>query len=177
MFLKSAFRQFSCQSLPELDVFCNSHEEWPNCSLLWKFGLNIQQDGVLVTVFVSHSFSCFNDLKMGNTISMATRMVSFDLVFHKLSENVSFVDLQQGEHGFSFWMGIPSQKSETYEPPWNPNHGFHGNQSCVKRFIFGQAFRKSLLEWILRRVTGFLLGGHNVPPPLGFWSPKKAWFG
>ena len=60
------------------------------------------QDGVLVTVFVSHSFSCFNDLKMGNTISMATRMVSFDLVFHKLSENVSFVELQQGEHGFSF---------------------------------------------------------------------------
>ena len=117
MFLKSAFRQFSCQSLPELDVFCYSHKEWPNCSLLWKFGLNIPQDGVLVTVFVSHSFSCFNDLKMGNTISMATRMVSFDLVFHKLSENISFVDLQQGEHGFSFWMGIPSQKSETYEPP------------------------------------------------------------
>ena len=27
---------------------------------------------------------------------------AFDLVFHKLSENVSFVDLQQGEHGFSF---------------------------------------------------------------------------
>ena len=105
--------QFSCQSLPELDVFCYSHEEWPNCSLLWNFGLNIPQDGVLVTVFVSHSFSCFNDLKMGNTISMATRMVSFDLVFHKLSENVSFVDLQRGEHGFSFWMGIPSQKSET----------------------------------------------------------------
>ena len=107
MFLKSAFRQFSCQSLPELDVFCYSHEEWPNCSLLWKFGLNIPQDGVLVTVFVSHSFSCFNDLKMGNTISMATRMVSFDLVFHKLSENVSFVDLQQGEHGFSFEWGFP----------------------------------------------------------------------
>ena len=85
--------------------------------LLWKFGLNIPQDGVLVTVFVSHSFSCFNDLKMGNTISMATRMVSFDLVLHKLSENVSFVDLQQGEHGFSFWMGIPSKKSEIYEPP------------------------------------------------------------
>ena len=48
---------------------------------------------------------------------MATRMVSFDLVFHKLSENVSFVDLQQGEHGFLFWMGIHSQKSEIYEPP------------------------------------------------------------
>ena len=26
MFLKSAFRQFSCQSLPELDVFCYSHD-------------------------------------------------------------------------------------------------------------------------------------------------------
>ena len=57
----------------------------------------------------------------------------------------------------------------------NPNHGFHGNQSCVKRSIFGQAFRKSLLEWILRRVTGFLLGGGTMcpPPPLVFGAQKK----
>ena len=48
---------------------------------------------------------------------MATRIGVIRFGFHKLSENVSFVDLQQGEHGFSFWMGIPSQKSETYEPP------------------------------------------------------------
>ena len=36
------------------------------------------------------------------------------------------------------------------------------------------------LEWILRRVTGFLLGEHKVPPPPplpGFWSPRKAWLG
>ena len=64
----------------------------------------------LVTVFVSHSFSCFNNLKMGNTISMATRMVSFDLVFHKLSENVSFVDLQQGQHGFFILNGDSQSK-------------------------------------------------------------------
>ena len=43
----------------------------------------------------------------------------------------------------------------------------------VKRFIFGQAFRKSLLEWILRRVTGFLLGGTMCPPPLVFGAQKK----
>ena len=45
--------------------------------------------------------------------------------------------------------------------------------------MFGQAFRKSLLEWILRRVTGFLLGGHNVPPPPWFLEPKKSlvWIG
>ena len=30
------------------------------------------------------------------------------------------------------------------------------NQSCVKRLIFGRAFRKTSLEWILRRVSGFL---------------------
>ena len=45
--------------------FCYFHEECPKCSLLWKFGLDIPLDGVLVTVFVSYSFSCLNDLKGG----------------------------------------------------------------------------------------------------------------
>ena len=105
------------QSLLELDGFCYFNEEWPKCSLLWKFRLDIPLDGVLVTVFVPHSFSWFNDLKLGNTISMAPRMVSFYLVFYKLSEKVTFADFQRGEQDFSFWIGIPSQKSETYEPP------------------------------------------------------------
>ena len=58
-----------------------------------------------------------NDLKLGNTISMAPRMVSFDLVFYELLEKVTFVDFQQREQGFDFWTGFPSQKSENYEPP------------------------------------------------------------
>ena len=45
------------------------------CSLLWKFELNVPLDDVLVTIFVSHSFLCFNDLE-ANTFSMATRMLS-----------------------------------------------------------------------------------------------------
>ena len=45
------------------------------------------------------------------------------------------------------------------------NHGFHGNRSCVKRLIFGQAFRKTLLQWILKRVPGFLIGGSQCAPP------------
>ena len=53
-------------------------------------------------------------------------------------------------------MVIPSQKSENHEPPLNANRG---NQVCVRRLNFGQAFRKTLLEYILRRGTGFLLGG------------------
>ena len=48
-------------------------------------------DGFLVTVFVSRSFSCFLDIKMNTTTTMATPMVSFDLVFHKLSEKVNFL--------------------------------------------------------------------------------------
>ena len=66
---------------------------------------------------VLHPFWCFNDLKLGNIISMAPRIVSFDFVFHKPSEKVFFLDFQQGEQGFGFWAGIPSQKSENYEPP------------------------------------------------------------
>ena len=62
------------------------------------FGLDIPLDGVLVTNFVSNSFSCFNNLELDNTITVAPRIVSFDLAFYKLSEKVTFVDFQQGEH-------------------------------------------------------------------------------
>ena len=44
--------------------FCYFHEDCHKCSLLRKFGLDIPFHGVLVTVFVSHSFSCFNDLEV-----------------------------------------------------------------------------------------------------------------
>ena len=50
----------------------------------------IRLDGLLVTVFVSHSFSCFIDFKMNTTTTIATPMVSFDSVFHMLSEKVTF---------------------------------------------------------------------------------------
>ena len=48
---------------------------------------------------------------------MATPMVSFDLVFHKLSKKVTFFTFIKGNKVFDFWMVIPSQKSENYEPP------------------------------------------------------------
>ena len=52
----------------------------------------------MVTIFASCSLpeSCFNDLNLGNTITMAPGMVSFDLVFYRLSEKVTFVDFPQG---------------------------------------------------------------------------------
>ena len=62
--------------------------------------LNIPLDGVLVTIFVSHSFSCFIDLKMNTTTTMATQIVSFDLVFYKLSEKVSFFTFIKGNKVF-----------------------------------------------------------------------------
>ena len=37
-----------------------------------------------------------HDLKMNITTTMATPMVSFDLVFHKLSEKVTFLLLLRG---------------------------------------------------------------------------------
>ena len=67
--------------------------------------------------------------------------------------------------------------------PWKPKF-CQQNQSSVWRLIFGQAFRKILLiEWILRRVTGFLLGGGGgdtmcpLHAPPWFLKHKKAWLG
>ena len=46
--------------------------------------------------------------------------MSFDFGFYKLSEKLLFVVFQQGEQGFwvfNRYIGIPSQKSESHEPP------------------------------------------------------------
>ena len=85
-FRATYFNSFHAKSPQNSKVFCYIFEGCPKWNLLWRFGLNIPLDGVLVTVFVSHSFSCFIDLKMNTTTTMATPMVSLDLVFHKLSE-------------------------------------------------------------------------------------------
>ena len=53
-------------------------------------------------VFVSHSFSCFVDLKMNTTTTMATPMVSFDSVFHMLSEKITFFTFIVGNKVFDF---------------------------------------------------------------------------
>ena len=48
-------------------------------------------------------FSCFIDLKMNTTTTIATPMVSFGLVFLKLSEEVTFVTFIKGNKVFDFW--------------------------------------------------------------------------
>ena len=49
---------------------------------------------------------------------MATPMVSFDLVFHVISDKVTlFFTFFKGNKVFDFWMVIPCQKTENYEPP------------------------------------------------------------
>ena len=48
---------------------------------------------------------------------MALRMESVDLVLYNLPEKVLFVDFPIWEQVFWFSNGIPSQKSENYEPP------------------------------------------------------------
>ena len=102
MFLKKHFGSFHAKAHQNSTVFCYCHKECPKYSLFWKFGLDILLDGVLVTIFVSHSFSCFNDLKLGTAIPMATRMVSFDFIFYKLSEKVFFLTFNKGNRVFDF---------------------------------------------------------------------------
>ena len=81
-FRATYFNSFHAKSLQNSKVFCFFHEGCPKWNLLWKFGLHIPPDGVLVTVFVSHSSSCFIHLKKTVPPPLETPMVSFDLVFH-----------------------------------------------------------------------------------------------
>ena len=73
----------------------------------------IPLEGGMVTIFVSHSFSYFNDLNLDNTFTMATRRVSFVLNFYKISEKVDFVDFQHGEQ--CFWL----LKRDSQSKIWN----------------------------------------------------------
>ena len=55
-----------------------------------------------MTIFVSHSFSCFNDLKLGNTITMTLRILSFDLVFLSFQKKVLLLTFSKGNKVFDF---------------------------------------------------------------------------
>ena len=113
-FRTTYFNSFHAKSPQNSNVFCYIYEGCPNWNLLWRFGLNIRLDGVLVTVFVSHSFSCFIDLKMNTTTTMATPMVSFDSVFHMLSEKITFfLRLLRGTRFliFEWWFLVKNLKT------------------------------------------------------------------
>ena len=85
--------------------------------------------------------------------------------------------------------GIPIQKSETMNHLKTLTIVFMETKVVSRDeyvWLFGQAFRKTSIEWILRRITDFLPRGgggaqcgecgHNVPPPRRFWSTKKPVF-
>ena len=107
---------------------------------------------------------------MGITIALAPRMVSFDLV--KAFRKVTFVDFQQREKCFWFLNGncrlkiwkLWTTKIWNYEPPWNANHGFHGNKvvsrdsfldklSSFSDFWLGIPFQKSKILFLLWKVN------------------------
>ena len=93
-------------------LFCFFHE-W---NLLWKFGRDYPLDGVVVKNFVSHSFSCFNDLKRNTPTNFATTMGYHSLWFFISFEKKKHFSIQEGHRAFDFWVEIPSQKSEIMNP-------------------------------------------------------------
>ena len=103
MFMKNTLWQLSCKcSDPQNSTFfAMSMKNIPN-GVWWEFPLFIPLDGVVVIIFVLHSFPCFNDLEFDNTITMGTRMVSFDLDFCQCSEKVVSVNFHDHncEQGF-----------------------------------------------------------------------------
>ena len=48
---------------------------------------------------------------------MATPMVSFDLVFISFQKKLLYFTFVMGNKVYDFWMVIPGQKFENYEPP------------------------------------------------------------
>ena len=98
---------------------------------------------------------------------------AFDLIFYKLSEKVIFVEFEQGEQGF--WFLNRDFQSKIWKPwttlkrkPW-----FHGNESCVKRFISGQAFKKNFPCMDSEKSKMFFAREHKCPPPPPPISPAK----
>ena len=155
-------------------LFCSFHEECPKRNLLWKFGLNSRLNGVLVTAFVSHSFTCFNDLSLGDNVSMATRMVSFDLGFCTPSEKVTLIDFQQGKQGFHFWIGIRSKNRKAM------NHLKAITVVSMETKVLSSLsdiFWSSFLKNFTWRDSEKGNRVFSSPLPLGFWSSKKACLG
>ena len=161
MFLNDKFWHSRAKSSPELNVFDTSMKNVLKEVCCGKLGLIFGFFWRPLTIFNSHSRAS-TTLKLHKTITMGSRMVSFDLVFYKPRRRLLLLTFNNANMVVGFRIGIPSQKSENHEP----NHSFHGNQSFLRRLTFGQAVRKTLLEWILRRVTVILLRGsgwRNVP--------------
>ena len=63
--------------------------------------------------------------------------------------------------------GISTQKSETYKSwfPWKPK--------LCQEAHFWTSFQKNLTWMDSEKGNRVFDRGHNVPPPLGLWSPKK----
>ena len=139
----------------------------PKWGPLWKFGLDIPLDGVLVTSFVLRSFLCANDLNLSNTIAMPPRIVSVDLVSCERSGKVTCIDFQHGTRFLIFEWGLPvnNLKILNQQPwlPWKPN---------LYRDSFWTSFQKNL-TWMYCDKSNRV---YVTPPPLVL-EHKKAWLG
>ena len=90
---------------------------------------------------------------------MKPRMVSFVLGFYKLLEIVTFVDFQQKEQGFWFWIGIPSQKSETINHLKMPTM-VSMETKVMSRDSFWTSFKKNVTWMDFEKVNRvFAMGG------------------
>ena len=67
-----------------------------------KFGLDIPFDGVLDTLFVSNSFSCFIDLKLYNTITMAKKVCHSIWFSTSFQKKLLLLTCNKGNKGFDF---------------------------------------------------------------------------
>ena len=143
---------------------------------LWQRRQNEEPDEVahLGAVVASHCYieGAIFSLRPRFVSVLAPRIVLFDSGFLRSFQKTYFCELSiRGTRFFIF-------KRDSHAKIWkiwthsHSDNGFHGNQSCVKRLIFGQAFGKPLLEWILRRVTRLLLGEGAQYVPLGSRNTK-----
>ena len=75
------FSSFHAKAPWNSSFFCCFPERYSKWIMLWKLGLDILLNSVLVTFFVSHFLSCCNNLKMDGSTTMAPKIGSFYLVF------------------------------------------------------------------------------------------------
>ena len=108
MFLTTGMSAVFMQKLPRTrSLFAVSMKSVLNGVCCGTLGLDIPLDGVLVTIFASHPFSCFNDLKLDNTIAMTPRKVSFDFFCCKFLKKYLCWLLTKGARFLMFEEGFP----------------------------------------------------------------------
>ena len=125
-----------------------------------------------MTVFVSHSFSCFNDLKWAILSPWQREWCHSIWFFISFQKMLVLLTFNKGNMVFHFEWGFPVKNLK------HMNHLKTLTMVSMKPKLcqeihFWTSFQKSLLEWISEKGNRVFARGAQCAPPW-FLEPKKS---